>query len=559
MASALPDYSADGKSAIDGHALFQLVRAAARAVEANRQSINELNVFPVPDGDTGTNMLLTLRSALDQTAASVTGHAARDTTALARAVLLSARGNSGLILAQFFKGLASGLDGAPLLDGRAFASGLRVAARNAYASVPDPKEGTMLTVFRECADAAEEEAARTSALADVLRAAAVQARDTTSRTPSMLEVLRQAGVVDSGGYGFTVMLEGALDLLSGSGDGAATYAPPAAIANGHVLAGHVAAGFAAQVAAEAWGFCTSFAITGAGLDPDAVRQKVNALGRSAVVAGDDRILKVHVHVADPDVALKYGATLGTVSNVEVANMDKQTGAQAKAWAAAPSTSAKLDVAIVAVVVGDGMAALFRATGLGACTVVPGGDSMNPSTADLVSAVEAAGADCVVLLPNNKNVVGTAQQVAALTRKQVRVIPTRSMQSGVAALLGYSPGRGLEQTARDMAAAAADVTSIAVTRATRDITSDGVRVRLGDFIAIVGDEIKAAGNRAVDVLADAAAMSATAGGIVTVYYGAGVSLAEAEAAAETLRGRLHGTEVELVSGGQPHYDYLAAVE
>ncbi len=547
-------------ASIDGRALHALMHAGMRALEANRDEINALNVFPVPDGDTGTNMLLTMRSALEVTGPKLTGHAALDAAALDRAVLLGARGNSGLILAQFFKGLTSGLNNAVALDGAGLARGLRRASDNAYASVPDPKEGTMLTVFRECADRAEAVAAVNTSLTVVLTAAAEQARDTTSRTPSMLDVLRQAGVVDSGGYGFTVMLEGALDAFTGRSDGASTYSPPDAIVDGKVLSGHVQAGFAAHVTEEAWGFCTSFAIEGVGLDLAAIREKVKSLGKSAVVAGDERAIKVHVHVLDPGGTLGYAASLGVVSNVEVKDMDEQARDQAAAWASPQAgPQERVAVAVVAVVAGEGMARVFMATGMGACSVISGGDTMNPSTAELVKAVEAANSDAVVLLPNNKNVVGTARQVQALTKKQVRVVPTRTMQAGIAALLGFSLDASLEANAAEMADAAKAVTAIAVSRSTRDVTLGGVSVRKGEFIAVEGDDIVAAAGRPGDVLVQAVVRHATRADVVTVYNGAGVSEDDAAGVAAEVRRRLPGVEVEVVRGGQPHHEYLASVE
>jgi hypothetical protein len=418
----------------------------------------------------------------------------------------------------------------------------------------------MLTVFRECAERAEKEAAGGAALQAAWESVAAQALDTVSRTPSMLRVLRDAGVVDSGGYGFAVMLEGGLQALTGIGDGAVVFAVPEARVNGGVLSGHVSREFAAAAKEEVWGYCTSFAVLGKALDPAAVRVTIAALGRSSVVAGDETVVKVHVHVLDPGVPLSYGASIGTLSNIEIMNMDEQAAEQARVWGgeARPETE-KAAVAVVAVVAGGGMAELFRSTGLGLCSIVEGGDTMNPSTADLLKAVEAARSDSVLILPNNKNVIGTAGQVPGLTQKHVRVVPTRSMQAGVSALLALSPESALDENAAAMGAAAKDVVAVAVCKSTRDVKMNGRKVSEGDYIGIVGDDIIAAAPGSQEALLASLDRRVTAGSVVTVYYGAGISKAEAEAAAEKLRSSHPGAEVELVEGGQPHYEYLAAVE
>lgn len=559
---------------VDGAAVRAIIEAATRALETNRDAINALNVFPVPDGDTGTNMLLTMRAVLQDTARTTAGPLAAAARALAHAALLGARGNSGLILAQFFKGLSSGIGDSQTLGASEFARGLRAATQNAYASVPNPKEGTMLTVFRECADCAETAAAAGLPFSDAWAATAKQARDTVAKTPSMLDVLREAGVVDSGGYGFSVMLEGGLQAMTGSGNGASVFAAPAPILNGKTASGQVQQEFVAAVTEEAWGYCTSFAVEGAGLDLEKIRAKVNAMGKSAVVAGDGDAVKVHVHVLDPGSALSYGVLLGSISNVDVKNMDQQ----ARAWASersgdtlsaqerlagGPSApdqpTERLAVAIVAVVAGDGLAGLYRSTGLGACSVVQGGDSMNPSTAEILRAIEAAPSDNVIVLPNNKNVIGTAKETPGLSKKQVRVVPTRSVQAGIAALLAFSPDASFDENAGHMQDAAGAVVAGAVCKATRDVTMDGHDVKKDSYIGLLDDEIVATGATPLAALTAAVRGKAGAGSVVTLYSGAGVSGKAAGAAEEKLRQLLPGAELELVNGGQPHYEFLVSIE
>jgi hypothetical protein len=544
----------------DGLVLRSALAGALKAVEANQETINALNVFPVPDGDTGTNMALTLRSTIEDTATGATAHAGQALSAMARAALLGARGNSGLILAQFFKGMASVTAGSAVLGPVEFANGMRAAATSSYASMPDPKEGTLLTVFRECAQAAEQAADPAVALADVWRAALEQSRDTVARTPAMLQVLREAGVVDSGGYGFMVMLEGGLAALEGSRPSGVTVPVPEARVDGVALSGRVSVSFTSQAAEEVWGYCTSFAIAGTGLDADQVRKRLTGEGKSVVVAGDSNVLKVHVHVLDPGGPLSYGASLGTVSNVEVKNMDEQARRQAALWAGASAAAgSERQVAVVAVVAGEGMRRVYESAGLGACTTLTGGDTMNPSTAELLKAVEDAASDQVLLLPNNKNVIGTANQVAALSKKKVAVVAAKSQQAGVGALLAFRPEAGLETNASAMAEAASGVRAGAVSRATRSVTLNGRKVVRGQYIGVMDDRVEAVAETPERALAEMVVDNARDATLVTLYSGAATSQDAAEAAAAELRAALPGADVEVVPGGQPHQQYLVAIE
>ncbi|MSQ09348.1 MAG: DAK2 domain-containing protein [Dehalococcoidia bacterium] len=564
----------------DGAVFRVILEAATRALETNRDAINALNVFPVPDGDTGTNMLLTMRAVLQDTAKTPADPLADAARAIARAALLGARGNSGLILAQFFKGISSGIGDAQSLGAAEFARGLRTASQNAYASVPNPKEGTMLTVFQECADCAEKAAASGKSLTDTWAATAKQARETVAITPSLLDVLREAGVVDSGGYGFSVMLEGGLQAMTGSGDGSSVFAAPIPILDGKTVSGQVRQEFVATVTEESWGYCTSFAVEGSSLDIEEIRATVNSMGKSAVVAGDMDAVKVHVHVIDPGQALSYGVSLGAISNVDVKNMDQQT----RAWAAdrsghatttpdpshgpgapgngpltRPGPVARLAVAIVAVVAGDGLAELYRSTGLGACSVIQGGDSMNPSTAEILRAIEAAPSDSVIVLPNNKNVIGTAKETPGLTDKQVRIVPTRSVQAGISALLAFSPDAPLDENAGHMQEAAGAVVAGAVCKATRSVIMDGHDVEKDSYIGLLDDEIVATGATPLAALLATITGQAAEGDVVTLYSGVDVAETAAAEAAEEVRRLLPGAELELVAGGQPHYEFLISIE
>ena len=541
--------------------LLRLVKAATRAIEVNRDQINALNVFPVPDGDTGTNMFLTLRSINEEMDAAPRENLSLTTARMARAALLGARGNSGLILAQFFKGLAQALRDGYEVSGAGFANAMRLTTENAYAAVPNPREGTMLTVFRECADAAERAVRETPGFEPVLAASASQALDTTRRTPEMLDILQEAGVVDSGGFGFTIMLFGALEALRGEGDGGVIVAPPAVGDRGSAASSTVRAEFALSAQEEIWGYCTVFAIEGEGLDLSKIRSKVTDLGRSAVVAGDETLVKIHVHMEDPGQALSFATSIGTISNIDIKNMDEQT----KEWAAgqtdgdAETPTETIPLAVVAVAAGAGMQNLFINAGLETCSVVTGGDSMNPSVGDLLEAVEQAPSDNVLLLPNNKNVVGTAGEVPGLTSKNVRVIPTVSMQHGIAAMLALTPDDDIDSNAAAMNEALETIQDGAVFQAIRDVSIGGVDVIEGQYTGLVDGTVRCCGEDLEAVLIETVSGSAEEGSLLTLYWGGDVNEEQANGIAARLEETVSGIEVEAVDGGQPHYEFLVSIE
>ena len=545
--------------------LVSMIRATANSIEINRDTINALNVFPVPDGDTGTNMMLTLRSVVDDIGDDASGTIGEVANRMARAALLGARGNSGLILAQFFKGLSESLgttDGEPLLRGSSFAKSLRIAATNSYKAVPNPVEGTMLTVYRECAEVAEASAAKNGSFENVLSAVAASSLETVRRTPQLLPVLAEAEVVDSGGFGFAVMLDGALRALHGEEPEARVGEVP--MPGGTKFSGSVKADFVDASEEIDWGYCTVFAIQAEDLDLDKIRAHMDQLGRSPIVAGTEVIAKVHVHMEDPGLALSAGLGYGQISNIEIANMDEQTAGWASARrgdATSPpvATLAAPEIAVVAVAAGDGLTNLIISTGLGATSVVEGGDTMNPSVADLLAAVNAAPSNKVILLPNNKNVVVAAQQVPDLTGKDVRVVPTRSVQTGVAALLAFNIDLSLDQNEKAMNEVAGEVGEGRVCQASRDVTIYGHEIKAGMTFATFDDDIVTVGRDPLFVLIKLIEERADGAEIVTVYTGEAVTPEQAETTTKSLEVRFSGFDIEVVDGGQPHYDYLIAVE
>lgn len=554
---------------LDGHALIAAIAAGNRAIERNRDVINALNVFPVPDGDTGTNMALTMQAVVADARSKADASASVVAALMARSALLAARGNSGLILAQFFKGVAGATNGHHVVDAAVFRRALRLAVEAAYKAVPDPKEGTMLTVFREAAEAAE--AVSGPDLLEVWACAAEQARLSVARTPELLDVLREAGVVDAGGFGFAALLVGGLAHLKDQSDGDVLLTVPGFDATS--AAGvKIRSEFMQKVEAEAWGYCVSFAIEGQGLDPDGIRSHAAGIGKSCVVAGDDRQVKVHVHSLNPGEALSYGVGLGTLSNISILNMDEQQEewSEERKTREAPDRGTRdhtgkgsdhlaVSIAVVAVAVGDGLQKLFLANGLGACSIVRGGDTMNPSTGDLVAAVESAPSGTVIILPNNKNVVGTARQVSALTKKKVAVVPTLSVQAGVGALLAFSPDQSLETNLRAMQAAADGVRAGAICRATRDSTVDGQSVKEGQAMGLLDGRLIAVGDGVEEVAARMLSSSAIGAELLTIYRGQSTSRPDAERLVRILGQALPGTEIEIVDGDQPNYPYLMAIE
>ncbi len=567
VAAHMSDYSDTARSTrrTDGFLLRDFVRAATKALETNQDTINALNVFPVPDGDTGTNMVLTMRSIRDELERQIDANPSITSARMARAALLGARGNSGLILAQYFKGLAESLADGYEVSGQGFARGMRIASEIAYRAVPEPKEGTMLTVFRECADASEKAVSERPGLEHVMQVAADQAMDTVRRTPEMLDVLRNAGVVDSGGFGFAIMLKSGTDVLAGRETWSERIDPPGAqVQPGAVSLTGIRAEFLEGVEEEAWGYCTVFAIEGTNLDPEAVRQQMAGLGRSPVVAGSDTVLKVHVHMEDPGMALSAGLKLGSLSNIDIHNMDEQ----AREWASGHSgTQAQSETepedfitAIVAVAIGDGFTELFKNAGLGAVQLLAGGDSMNPSTAEIVEAIDRAPSDSVIVLPNNKNVIGTAQQAAELIEnKKVEVLETRSMQAGLAALLEFSLEREITDNVQQMNEAIPLVRTGSVSIAQRDALIDGVAVRLGQHMGVLDEKLVAAGETAVDVLHLMLDGQVDEESLITLYPGAGTTDEVIEESTLRLSRLLPGSEVEILHGGQPGSDFLLSIE
>ncbi len=546
-------------------------RAAVANLEAHVDEVNALNVFPVPDGDTGSNMLATVRVALEEAESVDDPTAGRIAAALSFGALMGARGNSGVITSQICRGIAEGLDGKRRFNGLDLAHALGRGAELAYAAVGKPVEGTILTVIREAAAAARSAAEHDPDLEAVLGATVNAAEAAVARTPSLLPILREAGVVDSGGEGLYRLFQGALLHLVGQSGAGAVGARRRSGAKPSTLVAHADEGF---------GYETMLLLQprpGRTLDPDAIRRELESIGESVVVVGDGKAVKVHVHSERPDVILDRALAHGSLSRISVENLDQQArdvreqraseftaavrpagpGATGPA-PVAPTDRQVVPLAVVAVAAGDGLAAIFRDFGVAA--VVQGGQSANPSTGELLQAIEAVNALETLLLPNNPNVVLAARQVAALTSRAVYVVPTRNAAEGIAALLALDPTLGAAANVDAMTSAGRAIESLSVTTAVRDAKVSGRKVRRGQTIVLDPDD----GLVAVDGDRGRAIEAAVRGlrpgiELVTLFYGEGADLAEAEGTARLIGATRAGVEVEVRHGGQPHYRYLLSAE
>ena len=539
---------------LDGRDLLAMFSCATRLLERNVESINALNVFPVPDGDTGTNMFLTMRAVVEAAEAANSGGSGEVVVAMARGALMGARGNSGVILSQFFAGAAARLKDTQSIDARDLAGALRAARDHSYRAVGEPVEGTLLTVITRVAETADECAARGGTVREVVEAVSAAARTAVAETPAMLPVLRQAGVVDAGGHGLAVILEGARRALSGEMSVITEIRPPDPVGVDHP-AGSVSVQFLDASEHERYGYCTQFVVEGESLDADDIRERVVALGRSVAVVGDDTAVRVHVHAEDPGPLVTLGASLGVISNVKIDNMDRQ---HREFLAARRASADPGSAAVVAVAWGSGLEELFA--GLGAAVVLRGGDTMNPSVQEIVAAVDDAPADNVILLPNNRNIVPAAEQARGLTRKRLEVVPTTTIPEGVSAILAYNVDRDVEANLSAMKDARSSVRTGEITNASRSADLDGVKVAEGQTIGLLDNRIVAAGDDPTPVLASLlAAAGPSEGDVVTLYWGGRLTEEDARAALSHFTEQMSGVDVELVHGGQPHYDYIVSIE
>jgi DAK2 domain fusion protein YloV len=518
-------------------------RAALASLEASRQRIDDLNVYPVPDGDTGTNMTLSLRGvveSLEECEAAERPALAREVT---RAALMSARGNSGVILSQIVRGAAEVLGSAQAIDGPVLALALRGASGAAYRAVRRPVEGTMLTVIRELAEEAEAQAADGATVGDLLAAVVHRGEDAVVRTQGLLDILREAGVVDAGGAGLLEIVRGISAWARGE---------PLPEAPAHEELGVEAI----HQELSRYRYCTVFLVEGEELDADALERELERLGDSLLVVGDRNALRIHLHTDEPGAALSAGVAVGVIDRVEIANMHTQTvQREERLLEAVPDLPPNLSD-VVAVVAGEGNRRLFES--LGATRIVEGGQTMNPSTRALVEAIESTDADDVIVLPNNSNVILSAEQAAELASKPVQIVRTDSIPGGLAAMVVYDGARPAAENASEMRDALAGLATGEVTIASRDAELNGMAIHKGNYFGLAEGEPVAEGE-SFDAVAEAVVerLLAEPREVLTLLTGQDdpdVDRLLARIAAEHPE-----VEVDVQAGGQPHYPLLLSAE
>jgi uncharacterized protein len=553
----------------DGRTLLLCLEAAAHWLDQHVGEVNALNVFPVPDGDTGTNMHLTISAAVQgvqsQPSAAVVANQ------IYRNALMGARGNSGVILSQIIRGFAEGIDGKAELDGAGLAAALRQAAERAYKAVMKPTEGTILTVARVAGEHAVAEASGGASFEQVLAAAVRGADQAVEATPTQLKQLRDAGVVDAGGRGLAILFEGMLKRVRGE---------------------EIERGAAAVVRAisfdideihseDDFGYCTTLLIEGADIPFEEVRETIASMGQSVVVVGDETLVKAHIHTERPGDVLNYAIQFGALTGIEIANMDKQKAAikdtgmvSTQATRAVKESVAALGgganrraepeepaapIGIVAVAPGQGFVEIFES--LNAGRVITGGQTMNPSTKELVEAINSLPQSDVIVLPNNSNILMASRQAQELVEKSVRIIPSKTVPQGMVALLAFNYTEDLDSNAEAMTSAIGSVRTLEITTAVRDAQVDGKDVRSGQTIGLLdGTLVEAGDNRDVVIDAMVERVNMDEYEVVTIYYGATTDEAQAQALAQRITERYdHLDTVEVQRGGQPFYDFIISAE
>ena len=547
--------------------LFQeMVQAASTRLNKQAEYVNSLNVFPVPDGDTGTNMGMTIENGAKEVAdksASTVGEVA---AIFAKGLLMGARGNSGVITSQLFRGFSQSVKGKDELDGQALALAFQSGVEVAYKAVMKPVEGTILTVSRGAAIGAKKKAEATNDAVEVMKAALEGAKAALAKTPDMLPVLKEVGVVDSGGQGLVFIYEGFLSALTGeyiaSEDFQATPATMTEMINAEhhkSVAGHVA------TEDITFGYCTEIMVAlkqgptyVKDFDYDEFRNYLNELGDSLLVVNDDEIVKVHVHTEDPGLVMQEGLKYGSLVKVKVDNMRNQHEAQLEKEEKTAKPAEENEYAIIAVVAGEGLAEIFKAQGVD--YIISGGQTMNPSTEDFIKAVDQVNARNIIFLPNNKNIFMAAQSAAEVLEQPTTVIETRTLPQGLTSLLAFDSGKTIEENHERMTAALSDVVSGSITTAVRDTTIDGLEIHENDNLGMVDGKILVSNPDMLTTLkATFAKMLDEDSEIVSIYIGEDGDEELANGLAQDLMEEYEDLEVEIHQGNQPVYPYIFSVE
>ena len=538
---------------IDGNDLVRSIKAGCIKLEHNRDSVDLLNVFPVPDGDTGTNMYLTLLSAVKEGEKNLNQPLSKVARAISMGSLMGARGNSGVILSQIFRGFARTLEGKETANAMDLALALKSGAQTAYEAVMKPVEGTILTVIREIASTCETEARKDSDIVATLLAGITTGYTTLERTPYLLPILKEAGVVDAGGQGLIYFLEGMVEGLAQEkeielSDYREKMAP---VATDIVTRQDIKLEFQ---------YCTEVLIKGLEMNIEDIKDHLRPLGDSMLVVGDDELVKVHIHSNHPGKVLETCLQWGQLSDIKINNMLEEVHEHINNWenTGLANTSKSKKLGLVAVGVGEGIIEVLKS--LGVDIVVEGGQTMNPSTEDLLNACNQVNAESVIIFPNNSNIIMAAQQVVELSNKQVVVVPTKSIMQAITALIAYDPEGEPEEIAAAMIDEMQQVKYAEVTHAVRNSSINGLSIKDGDIIGILGGEITVTSISPEDVLLKLLEqMVDDESSLITFFFGDEINEDEASKVNDTIVERYSDCDVEYHFGGQPHYSYLISVE
>lgn len=550
---------------------LQMMRAGANTLNKNGEKVNALNVFPVPDGDTGTNMSLTITSGVKEmekvSNAETVGEMAQ---ALAKGLLMGARGNSGVILSQLFRGFAKAVADKETINTHQFADAFRQGVETAYKAVIKPVEGTILTVAREAAEAGMKRSLTTHDPREVMETVLAEAHKSLSRTPELLPVLKQADVVDAGGQGLVYIYEGMLASLAD--DGSILMEIESSLSESKSIAdiAHDNAQSKIDPSEIKYGYCTEFMIylttnrrETEPFNEEEFRKKLGQFGDSILVVADEELVKVHIHAEYPGTVLNFAMKFGDLTKMKIENMREQyanvtEGTASPAKKADEVPAEKKKYGIVAVAAGKGIAEIFRSMGVD--EVIEGGQTMNPSTEEMVRAVERLHTEHVLILPNNKNIILTAEQVEEVVEQPVKVLPTRTIPQGLAALLNFDPEASPEENIENMTEGFQEVKSGEVTMAIRDSKMNGHQIKEGNFLGIregkidiVGENLEKTSFDLLDKMIDEGA------DIITIIYGEEIDGQQANELAQALEARYPEIEIEVHYGGQPVYHYLFSVE
>ncbi|MEI2663931.1 DAK2 domain-containing protein [Rossellomorea sp. LJF3] len=551
-------------TSLEGKRFAQMVIQGATKLSANAQLVDSLNVFPVPDGDTGTNMNLSMTSGAKEVQNHIQDHIGNVATALSKGLLMGARGNSGVILSQLFRGFGKAIEGKESLSSAEFANALQTGVETAYKAVMKPVEGTILTVAKDAAKKGVSVAETESDFVKLMQAIVDEAQASLNRTPDLLPVLKEVGVVDSGGQGLLFVYEGFLAELKGEKVSDQVSLPSM---NDLVSAEHhkTAQDFMSTEDIE-FGYCTEFMVRFESDKQSFVeedfRQDLSKYGDSLLVISDDELAKVHIHSEQPGDVLTYGHQYGSLINIKIENMRQQhssiVGESKPAVAEAQTPAKEVDFAIVTVSMGEGIAELFKS--IGATSVIEGGQTMNPSTEDIVKAVEEVNAKKVIIMPNNKNIIMAAEQAAEVLEMEVAVVPTKTVPQGMAALLAFNPSASVEDNKQLMTEASKQVKTGQVTFAVRDTSIDGVSISKDDFMGIEeGKIVVSDSDRQKSAQTLLETMLDADSEILTILYGEDVTEEDVESLREYVEQHYEDVEVEVHNGKQPLYSYIFSVE